>query len=212
MHDTVGFNLFKQGFGVALSEAQLGAAFEWNGLLALVIIGRAEKGKGARAHELYEVILGAVKESATAKAFEAAAEAKGMKGSDRLKELICIFMFAGYGGTNMLVKNTMNRVVKHEPDRLISAFLKDPEATVLESARLYPPVAGYNPFKLRENKTYTLKTGHTVESKAGQWGVLFSNAAHHDPSVFGGPSRDAEYAKKFDPTRENLDRSKHQSN
>lgn len=106
----------------------------------------------------------------------------------------------------MLVKNTMNRVVKFEPERLIGAFLNDPEATVLESARLYPPVAGYNPFKIREDKTYKLKTGHTVTQKAGDFGVLINNQAHHDPTVFGGGKNDGEYAKKFDPTRPNLDR------
>ena len=62
-------------------------------------------------------------------------------GEARLREVIFISMFAGYGGTGTLCRYTVTHILA-DPARYIPLFKKDPEAFVLESARLWPSVAG----------------------------------------------------------------------
>merc|ERR1719201_2586113 len=106
----------------------------------------------------------------------------------------------------MMVYNTAKHVLQN--DDLLRQCL-DPatlEAVLLEGARVYPPVAGFTYFRAAEDKTWTLSDGRVHTEHKGDVGFMVSNAANHDPSVFGGAKKDFEYAKKFIPGRENADR------
>ena len=143
--DVLGLNLFHLLFGVDVSE-HLAALYEYDGLLAPAVFGKFGKfydgeAAGARIAEIRAPIERLVFASEVGQKYLAKAEETLGNSEARLREIIFVSMFAGYGGTGGLCRYTVTQILK-DPARYIALFKKDPEAFVLESARLYPPVGG----------------------------------------------------------------------
>jgi len=133
-----------------------------------------------------------------AKKFMSAAEKQGLNGEVRLRDFIWIIMFAGYGGTGYLTFETFN-LVKSDPAKFLKLYRQNPEAFVLESARLNPAVAGQNPSVIPDDIAYKGVDGKPRIFPKGSWASLSSSGANRDPSVFPDPAA-------FKVDRPNLDR------
>eukprot|EP01045_Picozoa_sp_COSAG04_P008932 COSAG04_NODE_505_length_13342_cov_2.786529_10_plen_369_part_00 len=142
VQDVLGLNLFHMLFGVDVSD-HLAALYEYDGLLATAVLGVFGKNvaAGARLAEIRAPIERLVFASEVGQKYLAKAEKELGNGEARLREVIFISMFAGYGGTGTLCRYTVTHILT-DPARYIPLFKKDPEAFVLESARLWPSVAG----------------------------------------------------------------------
>eukprot|EP00928_Gymnodinium_smaydae_P073621 TRINITY_DN5679_c1_g3_i2.p1 TRINITY_DN5679_c1_g3~~TRINITY_DN5679_c1_g3_i2.p1 ORF type:complete len:496 (-),score=95.37 TRINITY_DN5679_c1_g3_i2:76-1452(-) len=197
--DVVGLNIFKNLFDVDISE-DLAGHFEYDSIFAPGVLGMpVTKGSGARLSEIRTSILKKVAASARGKEFVALAQSRDMDGSKRLDEMVWIAMFAGYGGTSNLAFETIKHVLK-KPAEYAALFRKDPEAFMLEAARLYPPVGGMNPMKVTKAAKYSFQNGRPdMEVKPGDLGVIFTSNANRDPTIFKDP-------EEFRPGRENADR------
>merc|ERR1711918_227463 len=90
----------------------------------------------------------------------------------------------------------------------MAMYLADKVAFLKESARLNPPVGGIVlPSHMDVDVTVDGDlAGTRLKFSAGEDGALWIPNANKDPKVFGGASQSVEYAFKFDPTRENLDK------
>jgi len=201
IRDFVGRNLFHQLFSADVTEL-LDDMFDYDGQMGTALVsgsgaatgpGGVEKLERTRA-ALYSKAVG----SEAAKKFMSAAEKLGLNGEIRLRDFIWIVMFAGYGGTGYLTFETFN-MVKTDPAKFLKLYRKDPEAFVLESARLHPPVAGQNPSVLPRDISYKGVDGKQGTFKKGSWASLVTSGANRDPNVF--PDPDA-----FEIERKNLDR------
>ena len=214
--DILGLNLFRMLFEVELSEEELAGLYEYDGLLAPAVLGLGvSAANGARMAELRAPIEARVFNSEIGKRFLVKAAESGLSGgaASRLKEIVFIAMFAGYGGTGTLCRYTVQHILKDTPAN-VALYKQDPSAFVLEAARLYPSVAGMNPFVFTDAVTVTLGTGRKLSRAVGDLGLIHSTGANLDPAIFGsaasGDGASSEWeesdAAAFRPGRANADR------
>jgi hypothetical protein len=210
--DMVSYNIFNMMFGLKLKKSELQMLSEWlanmNPIAVALSSGSPEK--AARVKEINEYFFKAVGETAIGQQYITRCAEKKMDGEKRLKEMVLVLFFAGVGGTSVLTQSTFNAILRDQAT-LVPAWKKDPDAVLLEGARLYPPVGGHNPMKATKADVMDeikYKSGRKTHNQIKEGDMFFSimNTAHHDPAVFGGPDKDYEYAKKFIPGRENADR------
>eukprot|EP01065_Artemidia_motanka_P032855 TRINITY_DN39828_c0_g1_i1.p1 TRINITY_DN39828_c0_g1~~TRINITY_DN39828_c0_g1_i1.p1 ORF type:complete len:483 (+),score=127.10 TRINITY_DN39828_c0_g1_i1:212-1450(+) len=207
-----GVNIFKWLFDVDLTEEHVRMLSEYDAIAGPVaLFGRSSEDGAARAKEIYRTFGDLVGGSEIGRNFMRLAEERGMDASERLHELVCVVLFAGYGGTSTYTTTTVKRI-RADPQRYVPMYKKDRDAFLKESARLAPPVGGLvyvaGPC---EGDACDLSVGGELKGvKAkltpGKLAVAFIPSANKDPSVFGGKSQSEAYALEFDPTRENLDK------
>lgn len=92
-----------------------------------------------------------VEETEVGQGFLSLAKERDMDGESRLQELLLITHFAGHGGTTNQVQFILDFIVGN-PEKYLPLYRKDPEAFVLEVARLFPFVSG---FMFEANKVFT---------------------------------------------------------
>jgi len=197
--DTVGFNLFRSLFGVNTAD-ELGLMFEYDGTFTPAVLGAPILAfQGRRLAEIRSIIMKKVKSGDVAKSFIALAIDRGMDGEQRLDEMVWIALFAGYGGTGNLAYETLRLILK-DPGYYVPLFHKDPDAFMLEAARVKPPVGGMNPSQYRKPTQIQFPSiAKTWTAKPGDLSMLLSSGANMDPAVFKNP-------EKFIPGRENAER------
>eukprot|EP00931_Biecheleriopsis_adriatica_P008994 TRINITY_DN110110_c0_g1_i1.p1 TRINITY_DN110110_c0_g1~~TRINITY_DN110110_c0_g1_i1.p1 ORF type:complete len:462 (-),score=93.58 TRINITY_DN110110_c0_g1_i1:281-1666(-) len=196
--DYVAYNIYLSLFDVDIAD-ELADHFEYDGLFTPAVIGVPIFGfQGRRMSEIRSKLFRKIETSAVGLRFMAGANERGMYGRQRLDEMVWIAMFAGYGGTSNLAFETL-KMINKDPTIYVPLFRKDPEAFMLESARLHPPVAGMNPGQYRQPKEIQLATGGTFQVRAGMISMMLSSGANHDPVVFEEPA-------KFWPGRKNAGR------
>eukprot|EP01062_Namystynia_karyoxenos_P039239 TRINITY_DN28546_c0_g1_i1.p1 TRINITY_DN28546_c0_g1~~TRINITY_DN28546_c0_g1_i1.p1 ORF type:complete len:468 (+),score=150.67 TRINITY_DN28546_c0_g1_i1:86-1489(+) len=203
-----GLNIFSWMFGVTLDADALGMLQEYTDLMGPVALGFSNgAGSEGRVQEIYArfgQLLGASK---VGKEFARRAEERGMDPEARLHELVCVVLFAGYGGTSSYTTATVARI-RSDPQRYVPMYKRDRQAFLKESARLEPPVGGLV-FKVTRSETVTLGgelSGVEAKFRKGGLAVGWIPCANKDPAVFGGAEKSEGYALAFDPTRENLDK------
>jgi len=184
--DMLALNLYKGMFGIDITT-ELDAHAEHDGMIAGVALGTPlTAAQGKRLAEIKQLIMDKMLVSDVGKSFMAIAKERGMNGPERLHELLWIASFAGYGGSGNLCFYTVKHVLK-KPAEYVKLFRSNPEAFVLESARLYPPVAGMNPFAVRKEETMKFANGRTLHVKNDTAGLIFTSNANMDPQVFDEP-------------------------
>ncbi|CAK8988533.1 unnamed protein product [Durusdinium trenchii] len=133
-----------------------------------------------------------------------------MNGMDRVRKVVYEFNFAGLGGDGPgggLATMKMLRQIQRAPEKMVPLFKKNPEAFIMEVIRTQGGGgAGVGPWVVQKTRNHTLGTGKVLTEYAGNYANTIALHANFDPSVFGGPDRDQEYAMKFSPGRENADR------
>jgi len=147
-----------------------------------------------------------------ARRFMQEAERRGMAGSLRLREFLFALFFAGLRGTPDMVDSIM-KVILREPKKFVPLFKADPEAFMLEAARLNPTVGGLlgpvgkaSVFHAQNRYQEGIAGGPAHREEAGDWYAAMIGGANLDPAVFGGPNKDPVYAADFIPGREHADR------
>jgi cytochrome P450 len=201
IQDFVGLNLFKQLFGADVT-AELDCMNEYDALIktafgagtgsAISATGGLEKLERCR-----QALYARVADTAPAKNMMAAAQKLGYDGKTRMIDFIWILMFAGYGGSGDLTIGTFN-TVRSNPEKMVKLYRKDPDAFLLETSRLNPPVAGMNPFTLTQNLTIQNVDGTPRTFQPGTWGGILISGANKDPTLYPDPY-------EFKPDRANLD-------
>lgn len=208
MH-VIGFTVFRQIFGVELTQDELGHLTTWALIMGPVAVSNLNyQMMASRVQAAFAEIEARVVVSDFAKDYVAEANRRGMDGVARLRELIIIVSFAGFGGMAGTAGSLLMILIKiwEDFDKHAQLFKADPEAFVLEVERLNPTVAGVNPFVAGATQTVTLGNGRQHTETAGDLACSLSMAANRDPAVFGGPTKDPAYANRFIPGRENADR------
>jgi len=198
---TVGFNLFRWMFGVDLSVDQLTMMEEYDGTLALAVMGLFGKENikgGETLAKIRKEIEGVIIPSNEGQKYIAGANERGMDGLNRLREVIFISMFAGYGGTGGLTTLSVAHLVG-DPKNQVPLFFADTKAYMEECARFFPPVNGMNPYKVTDAFKGALSNGKEVDWPVGTFGMMSTSGANRDPAVFKDPN-------VFKPGRENGDR------
>jgi len=207
--DVVSYNIFNMMFGLKPDKQELGMLSEWLSKMnpIAIALSQGDAEGAAEVKKINEHFFERVQLTKIGRDFITRAAEQKMDGVKRLKEMVMVLFFAGVGGTSVLTECTMNMIMR-ERTKLVPEWKKDPQAVLLEGARLYPPVAGHNPMKAGPDnaKDLTFASGRKASMPAGSMHFSIINAAHHDPAIFGGPSQDMEYAKKFIPGRENSER------
>merc|ERR1712050_15710 len=96
------------------------------------------------------------------------------------------------------------KVVMRNPRKYVPLFKADPEAFMLEAARLNPPVGGMvgpvgdtTVVHSRSAFQQGLIGSTTYEEKVGEWYAGYIGSVNLDPEIFGGPTKDLAYAKSF---------------
>ena len=196
--DMVGYNLFRCLFGADVAEV-LPQIFEYDATFTPAVLGGPILGfQGRRLAEIRAAVMRKVEPGEIAQKFISLAEDRGMPGKERLDEMVWIALFAGYGGTGNLAYETL-RMIQKDP-KLVKLFRSDPEAFMLEAARIRPPVGGMNPVQYRKSREINIPSiGKTWPVKEGQLAMILSSGANRDPQVFKNPH-------EFKPGRENAER------
>lgn len=212
VYQTVWYNLFNMAFGIQLEAAELTMIDDWLAVMNPCIVNDAmcNYDAGPTVYKITKHMHERLLASEVGRDFLAKAAEKEMDGKLRLYELTVVFMFAGCGGTGGLTWQTVHHLL-HAPlapysEEQVKQCVSDPAAVILEGARRFPPVLGINPFVLREDRALKLGNGRTVQETAGKWGIMSTNGANHDPSIFGGEKHELEYAMQWKPGRENSDK------
>jgi len=201
IQDFVGLNLFKQLFGVDVTP-QLDCMNEYDALIktafgagsgsAISATGGLEKLEKCR-----QALYARIADTEPVKNMMNKSQQLGYDGKTRVIDFIWILMFAGYGGAGDLTIGTFNAVRKN-PSKMLKLYRKDPDAFLLETARLNPPVAGQNPSVLLEALTIQNVDGTPRTFQPGSWVALLTSGANKDPSLYPDPY-------EFKPDRANLD-------
>jgi len=195
---------FKSLYGIQLSPDVLASVLGWVKGAKPCAVGKCKPGAGRSTQDYFDKVFGAVAASEAGGAYLKAAADRGFQEPEqRLREMLFITMFAGIGGTSDTVVSTIHVLDKDK--HLAELFWKGPRSFVIESARLYPAVAGMA-LLANEDRTLTFGNGRKHELKKGDFVQNWNAAANVDPTVFGGPGKSEAYARKFDPSRENLER------
>ncbi|CAJ1342911.1 unnamed protein product [Effrenium voratum] len=196
--DVVGYNLFRCLFEADLAS-ELASLFEYDATFTPAVLGAPLLGfQGRRLAEIRSTVFQKVEAGEVGKSFMALATERSMYGKQRLDEMVWIALFAGYGGTGNLAYETLRMILK-DPS-MIKLFRRDPDAFMLEAARVRPPVGGMNPYQFREPQEIPLPSaGRTWTARAGDLAFMLTSAANNDPLIFKDPSA-------FIPGRENAER------
>ncbi|CAL1139653.1 unnamed protein product [Cladocopium goreaui] len=204
------YTFFRHAFGVELSNDELPLLREWLGVPGKLFLGIVSEAGGKHCQGLAKVFEDKVAASEWGRQFMEEAESRGLNGIERLRKTVFEFSFAGFGGDGpggALATMKMLRFIQKSPEKYVPLFKKDPEAFVLEVIRTQGGGgAGVNPWVVEKTQSYKLGTGNVLTEYAGHYGATIALHANHDPSVFGGPSADQQYAMTFIPGRENADR------
>lgn len=203
-----GVNIFNWMFDIKLDDKHVRMLAEYNQITGPIALGLGTgHGSEDRVVEIYDEMKSVIRGSKIGKNFMTMAEERGMDKEARLHELCAVLLFAGYGGTSQYVTATMDRI-RSDPALYVPLYLKNKVAFLKESARIAPPVGGMVFVMEREAtaKFYGERTGETMHLEPGDLGVMWLPNANKDRNVFGGPERSEDYANKFDPTRDNLDK------
>lgn len=146
---TVGYNLFLWMFeGCALSGEQLDAIAEYHAIMAPAIVGLGSptEAEAARCDEIRRGVYATVAASEGGEAYLGKARADAgvtMPAEEHLMELLLVTLFAGYGGTGDLAGAALQHIRSSgDPAGQVELFRRDPEAYMLEAARLYTAVGG----------------------------------------------------------------------
>ena len=203
-----GVNVFKWLFDLDLNFKHAELLAEYNAITGPIAL-KLSTGHGSedRIAEIYKVFQDLVRESTVGSKFMDACKKQGMDPEERLHELVCVLLFAGYGGTSTFVANTVRRI-RADPEGMVPLYKNDKMAFLKESARINPPVGGvlYRTSKTEDVTLKGLLSGYRITSAPGDLAVMWVSNANRDPEVFGGPNKDQAYADAFDPARENLDK------
>lgn len=204
-----GLNIFKWMFDIQLEDMHLDMLMEFNQISGPIALGLAH-GDAEQAKivtNIVNTLKELIRKSDTGKNFVALSDERGYDTETRLTELTAILMFAGFGGTSAYAVSTLDRI-RSDPAYYVPLYKKDRVAFLKESARLNPPVGGMvvNAHKDVHVSLDGDMSGKKLDVDAGQLGVMWIPNANKDVHVFGGPNKDEEYAFKFDPSRENLDK------
>lgn len=121
-----------------------------------------------------------------------------------MRQVIQEFISAGFGGTSNMVTRVISSM-EADP-QMIPVFKKDPEAFMLEAIRMWGGGGGGSVWYVNKTTTWTLGSGTEFTEPKGSMAMANLYASSYDPNVFGGPSKDPGYARKFLPGRENSQR------
>lgn len=124
-------------------------------------------------------------------------------GADMLAQTVFGSLFAGLGGTFHLTSHAIRRI-RSDPGRFVEMYESDPDAFLLEHARLDPPVTSYSSI-LTHTVDIDVWPFGKVHVKTGTPAQMTLTPGNRDAIVFGGPKKSRAYADTFDHTRENLD-------
>lgn len=207
VHAAVGFSLFKMLFDVELESWELASMQDWAEVMKPCAANKCAcipaTCKATRA--FFDHMLKRLSESAVGNIYLAEAKSRGWsEPADRLREMLFITLFAGFGGTGDTAWASVVKLNSDAP-KMVPLFQKDPEAFILEIARVYPGVAGMVNLAPRSQKV-TLGNGRDYTLKEDEAYMNWNAGANVDPTVFGGPSKSEEYANEFRPGREMADR------
>ena len=122
---------------------------------------------------------------------------------EALQQVVDGFMFAGLLGTTHLATHTLDRI-RSDPALYVPMYRADPEAFLLESARVDPPVTSVTAV-LGEDKWIDVASGYRftgtrrTKLSKGTTVQLTLSTANKDPKVFGGHANSKFHANRFDP-------------
>jgi hypothetical protein len=207
VHAVVGFSLFKMLFDLELESWELANMHEWAEVMKPCAANKCacvpQTCKSTRA--FFDHMTKRLSESAVGKKYLADAKSRGWPDpADRLREILFITLFAGFGGTGDTAWFAIWKLNGDAP-KMLPLFRKDPEAFILEVARVYPAVAGMT-FQAPRSEKVTLGNGRVYSLNEDDYIMNWNAGANIDPTVFGGPSKSEEYALEFRTGRENADR------
>jgi hypothetical protein len=204
-----GLNIFNWMFDIKLEDMHLDMLMEFNAVSGPIALGlgAGDQDTADTVQHIIKTLKAVIGDSQTGKNFVKMSDSRGYNTDERLTELTAVLMFAGFGGTSAYAVQTIERI-RSDPALYVPMYLKDKVAFLKESARLNPPVGGIVlPSHLDMDVTMGGDmSGKQVKFSKDDLGVLWIPNANKDPKVFGGPDNSAEYALKFDPTRENLNK------
>ncbi|CAE8653216.1 unnamed protein product [Polarella glacialis] len=204
----VGFNFFRQAFGVDLNKDELDLVSELQSKIGEMLLpggNSISDSFAARGIEIQRAIEAAVLKGEWSTRFLAEAEKRGMDGRARLRELLFSFIVAGYGAPGTAFY-AMHVITYFKGKNRLALYAKDPEAFILEVVRLQG-AGGANSFYHAKNTTkWTLGSGKVITEKAGSVAMTNLLVTGYDPAVWGGPAKDPAYAAEFIPGRDNRER------
>jgi hypothetical protein len=205
----VGFNFWKQTFGVELSKEDMDTIVEFQVTFGGLQAAWASLGEiaadslAARGIEMQKKIEAKVMEGKWSKEFLEEAKKRGLDGPGELRSLLVSFIVAGFSspGTTFFASHVI-AFIRKSPKNL-ELYMKDPEAFQLEVVRLKGAGGANSNFHVQKTTQWTLPSGKKVLEKVGSCSMTNNLIASHDPNVWGGPSKDQKYADTFLPGREN---------
>lgn len=210
----VGYNFNKQLFGTEFTKAELDMCYQLLADLGTISTLVAQTGflpeyMVKRGQEAQKAAIDAIikRSDGFADKFMAEAERRGQNGREALTTLFLAMVGAGMHapGTTLFVVYV---IVKLNEDRskMVPLYKKDPEAFNLEIVRHHGGGGAFSNFRARKTTDWKLPNGKVVRETAGTYAMTNCKIAGFDQDVWGGPSKDMEYAHKFIPGRENRER------
>ena len=123
---------------------------------------------------------------------------------DTHKRMTDTFLFTGMLSIVSLVRSTLRRV-RADPKRFLGMWAENPQAFLLETARLDPPIGSFTNILQTEQKVATARfPDNPATIPPGKTVQYFISAANQDPSVFGGHASSTARARQFDPSRADI--------
>eukprot|EP00930_Biecheleria_cincta_P002204 TRINITY_DN103224_c0_g1_i1.p1 TRINITY_DN103224_c0_g1~~TRINITY_DN103224_c0_g1_i1.p1 ORF type:complete len:506 (+),score=72.39 TRINITY_DN103224_c0_g1_i1:53-1570(+) len=210
----VGYNFVKQFFRTEFTKAELDMAYEFLaqiGTLTTVVAqtGILPEAMVTRGQEIQRKLVDKIIERSDgfADKFMAEAKARGMDGKEALQNLFVAAVGAGMHapGTTLYVVYVISKL-NEDRSSMIPLYKKDPEAFNLEIVRHHGAGGANSNFHVTKTTEWKLHDGKIITERAGTYAMTNTKIAGFDPDVWGGPSKDMEYAHKFIPGRENRER------
>lgn len=142
-----------------------------------------------------------------AASFMAEAERRGFNGKEALSGLFLPMVIAGMSspGTTFYAMYSIDQL-KKDIKTMVPLYKKDPEAFNLEIVRLNGAGGANAQFHAKKTTQWKLPSGRVITERQGTYAMTNTKLAGYDPSVWGGPTMDPEYAMKFIPGRDNRER------
>jgi len=206
--DTVGFNFFRQIFGINPTQADMEMIREWTGMVGGLEASSPTEAGAARSLELATIITNKIAHSKFGSKFLDEAERRNLNSAHELRGMVFAFIFAGYGapGSSRMAFQIVQKILA-DPRTNVPLYLKDPSGFIMEFVRFYGGGGGgISNYKTGQTTTWTLGSGHVITEPKGTVSSTAIWPSAWDPNVWGGPNKDIEYAKQFIPGRDNADR------
>eukprot|EP00929_Paragymnodinium_shiwhaense_P015667 TRINITY_DN123760_c0_g1_i1.p1 TRINITY_DN123760_c0_g1~~TRINITY_DN123760_c0_g1_i1.p1 ORF type:complete len:493 (+),score=68.81 TRINITY_DN123760_c0_g1_i1:83-1561(+) len=203
----VSYNFWREVFGVTPTKEEMDAQLELNSHVGMMNVNNDISDEfAARGRVVQKILEDMVLRGETAAAFLDEAAKRGLDGPGLLRQTIFSFTVAGASapGTSFYVMHAFTYFQRDK--KLMAVYKNDKEAFLLEVVRTMGAGGGNSYYHVQEDTTHTLGSGKVITEKKGTVGVTSLIVASYDPSVWGGPANDPEYAAKFIPGRENRER------